>query len=88
MFQLVLTVLRVLFAGCQLRQQFMLENLALRHQLTVLKRAVPKPKLRNSDRLLWVLLQRCWSEWQGALLIIQPRTVVGWHRLGFRLFWR
>jgi putative transposase len=44
--------------------------------------------LRNSDRLLWVLLRRCWSDWRRVLVIIQPRTVVGWHRLGFRLFWR
>jgi hypothetical protein len=38
--------------------------------------------------LLWVLLKRCWSDWQRVLVIIQPRTVVSWHRLGFRLFWR
>jgi len=66
----------------------MLGNLALRHQLSVLKHSVPKPKLRNSDRLLWALLKCCWTGWQRLLVVVQPRTVVGWHRLGFRLFWR
>jgi hypothetical protein len=88
MFSLVSIVLSALCSGLKSRRQLMLENLALRHQLTVLKRSVPKPKLSNSDRLLWVLLQRCWSDWQRVLVIIQPRTVLGWHRLGFRLFWR
>jgi len=66
----------------------MLENLALRHQLSVLKRSVPKPKLRKSDRLMWVLLNRCWRERHRLLVVVETRTVVGWHRLGFRLFWR
>jgi putative transposase len=66
----------------------LLENMALRHQLTVLRRSVPKPRLRNTDRLLWVVLHRCWSGWERALLIVQPQTVIGWHRLGFRLFGR
>jgi hypothetical protein len=56
--------------------------MALRHQLTVLRRSVSKAELGNSDRLLWTLLQRCWSDWQRALLIVQPQTVIGWHRLG------
>ena len=66
----------------------MLENLALRHQLLVLQRSVPKPRLRIADRFLWVLLQRFWSGWHRSLVVVQPRTVVGSHRLGFRLFWR
>jgi transposase InsO family protein len=88
MLVLVSTVLRVLLSGFQFRSQLVLENMALRHQLTVLRRSVPKPRLRNADRLFWVLLQRCWSGWERALLIVQPRTVIGWHGLGFRLFWR
>jgi hypothetical protein len=88
MFSLISTILRVLRSGLQSRSQLLLENMALRHQLTVLSRSVPKPRLRNSDRLLWMLLQRCWSDWRRGLLIVQPRTVVAWHRSGFRLFWR
>jgi hypothetical protein len=55
----------------------MLENLALRHQLSVLQRSVPKPRLRFADRFLWVQLQRFWSRWHQSLVVIQPRTVVG-----------
>lgn len=64
-----------------------LENLALRHQLTVLKRSVKRPQLRRTDRCLWVVLSRVWNDWRAALDIVQPATVIAWHRKGFRLFW-
>ena len=64
-----------------------LENLALRHQLIVLKRSVKRPPLRRSDRCLWVVLSRVWKDWRSALDIVQPATVIAWHRKGFRLFW-
>jgi len=76
MFSLISTILRVLRSGLQSRSQLLLENMALRHQLTVFSRSVPKPRLRNSDRLLWMLLQRYWSDWRRAPLIVQPRTVI------------
>jgi putative transposase len=65
-----------------------LEVLALRHQLHVLQRARP-PRLRLTlaDRLLWVWLFRFWNDWRTALVIVQPQTVIAWHRRGFRLFW-
>ena len=65
-----------------------LENIALRHQLAVLQRSVPRPKLHRSDRLLWVWLSQLWHGWQSALLIIKPETVISWHRQGFKLYWR
>ena len=65
-----------------------MENLALRHQIGVLQRAVPKrPKLTPPDRFLWVWLCRSWSDWQSALAIVKPGTVIAWHRKGFRMFW-
>jgi putative transposase len=64
------------------------ENLALRHQINVLRRSVPRPRVRLRDRLLWVLLRRFWSGWSGSLIIVQPSTVVRWHRQGWSLFWR
>ena len=67
------------------RSQLMLENLALRQQLAVLRRSVRRPRLRPWDRLLWTWLSRCWAGWKGALAIVSPATVVGWHRQGFRL---
>ena len=64
-----------------------MENLALRHQLAVLRRSVKRPKLTSADRLLWAWLRDAWRDWQSALLIVKPETVIGWHRKGFRLFW-
>ncbi len=64
------------------------ENLALRHQLTVLSRSVKRPKLRNGDRLFWVLLSRLWRGWESSLYTLQPATVVKWHREGFKRYWR
>src|SRR5437867_1110423 len=69
------------------RRSLMLENLALRHQLAVLQRSSPRPRLRISDRLLWVLLCRLWSGWANALSLVKPETVIRWHRTGFKLFW-
>jgi putative transposase len=65
-----------------------LENLALRHQLGVLRRSTPKRlKLMPADRILWVWLRRVWEDWKSALLIVKPETVIAWHRKGFRLYW-
>src|SRR5215831_5935032 len=69
------------------RQGVSLENLALRQQLTVLKRQYPRPRLRRVDRLFWVWLSTVWSPWRQALMIVHPETVVSWHRKGFRLYW-
>ena len=46
-----------------------------------------RPKLTSTDRLLWICLSRLWSDWRSALAIVQPETVIAWHRAGFRLFW-
>jgi putative transposase len=70
------------------RGRLALENLALRQQLAVLRRSVPRPRLRTWDRLFWACLSRCWAGWKDALAIVTPATVVAWHRQGFRLYWR
>ena len=64
------------------------ENLALRQQIAVLLRERPKPRLRLRDRLFWVSLSRWFSGWRDWLVLVKPATVIGWHRRGFRLFWR
>ena len=65
------------------------EILALRHQINILQRASKKrTRLRASDRILCVWLSQLWSNWRSALMIVKPETVIGWHRQGFRLFWR
>ena len=69
------------------RRALVLGNLALRHQLAVLQRTAPRPRLRTADRLLWVLLSRLWNGWTDAVSIVQPATVIRWHRTGFKLVW-
>jgi transposase InsO family protein len=65
-----------------------LENLALRHQISVLQRSAKKrPKLVAADRFFWAWLCRVWRDWRSALVIVKPDTVIGWHRKGFQLFW-
>jgi hypothetical protein len=64
-----------------------LEILALRHQLGVLQRSVKRPKLTPADRFLWAGLCKVWNDWRTSLFLVQPATVIGWHRKGFRLFW-
>ena len=70
------------------RRALVLENLALRHQIDVLQRQVKRPKLRDRDRLLWIALRRIWPGWRSSLYVVQPATVVKWHRAGFRRYWR
>ena len=79
----------VLFLRAMLVPQARLaiENLALRQQLAVYKQRVKRPRLRPRDRVFWVWLSRFWSNWQSALVIVQPETVVRWHRQGFKLYW-
>src|SRR5438477_3722384 len=73
------------------RQDLVLENLLLRHQLAVLTRPPrtrPRARLRASDKLLWVLARRWCASWREHLRFVTPETVVRWHRQGWRLFWR
>src|ERR1019366_8236541 len=81
---LVGAILR-LFHG---RRRLLLENLALRQQLAALKRRRPRPRLAVFDKLFWILARRFWSEWNQALIVVTPETVVRWHRAGFRLYWK
>src|SRR5215475_5003871 len=69
------------------RTALQVENLALRHQLAVLRRSVKRPKVTSADRLFWAWLCEAWSDWRSSLVIVKPETVIGWHRKGFRLFW-
>ncbi len=78
----------VLGAFVRVRSELAVENLALRQQLAILERKSKCPRLRKHDRIFWAILSRVWSNWRSALLIVQPDTVVRWHRQGFKLFWR
>ena len=70
------------------RAELELENIALRHQIGVLKRSARKrPKLTTADRLFWICFSRVWCDWRSALDVVKPETVIAWHRKGFRLYW-
>ena len=64
------------------------ENALLRQQLIVLQRQVNKPKFRPLDRVILVFLAGFLTNWRQALLIVQPQTLLKWHRAGFKLFWK
>jgi putative transposase len=64
------------------------ENVMLRQQPIVLNRQVKRPQLTNGDPIRLVLVARCTQSWQRALLIVQPDTLLRWHRDLFRRYWR
>ncbi len=65
------------------------DNLALHHQVAVLQRQIGhRPKLTRWDRLLFAALYRFQPSVLQSISIVQPETVVRWHRAGFRLFWK
>jgi transposase InsO family protein len=73
--------------SCCSRRDLLLENLALRQQLVVLRQKHPQPRFAAPDKLFWVILRRIWSGWKRALILVQPETIVRWHKAGFRLYW-
>src|SRR6267378_845347 len=71
------------------RRRLEAENLFLRHQLSIaLRRTPPRLRLRGSDRALMVWLTRLWPSLLGAAHVVQPETILRWHRAGFTAFWR
>lgn len=70
------------------RAQLLAENAFLRQQLAVLHRQTKTPRLSGRDRLSLLLLAPWVHNWRSILQIVQPETLLRWHREGFRLFWR
>ena len=70
------------------RAQLLAENARLRQQLIVLRRSVKRPAMTPTDRALLVLLAGRTRAWRRALLLVQPETLLRWHRAGFRALWR
>jgi putative transposase len=81
-------LLRTLVSALGSRDALIAENLALRHQIEVLQRNCTRPNLQWRDRAFWDILSCFWPSWRSALYIVQPDTVIRWHRLGFRFYWR
>ena len=70
------------------RRDLLLENLALRQQLAAVKGRRPRTRFRVADKLFWVMLRRLWPNWKQALILVQPETIVRWHRAGFKRYWK
>src|SRR5258707_12125781 len=81
-------LIHALAAPFRTQAQLEAEIAMLRHQLNVLRRQTPRPRLTAADRLLFVWLCRLFPSLRSAITIVQPDTVLRWHRSGFRLYWR
>jgi putative transposase len=90
MFTIIFLLFSSIRRGFRTRAALQAENLALRHQLLVLQRSNRNHRLRLNfaDRVVWVWLSHLWSGWKSALTIVNPETVIAWHRKGFRLYWK
>jgi putative transposase len=69
------------------REDLVLENLALRHQLEVCRRPRRRVQLTGTDRRIWSALARSWRPWRSAVRFVHPDTVVRWHRTAWRWHW-
>ncbi len=87
----MLRALKLLFdlivQSCVSRRDLLMENLALRQQLAVLKQMHHQPRFATPDKMFWIMLRRLWPGWKRALILVQPETVVRWHRAEFKLYW-
>jgi putative transposase len=70
------------------KSELVAENALLRQQLIILRRQIKRPRYTPTDRILLVLLARAVRTWRQALLIVQPETLLTWHRQLFRLYWK
>jgi putative transposase len=85
--ELLVLLFRAIALACRGHHDIVLENLALRHQLRILQRRAGRPHVRTRDRVFWVVLASAWRRWRSALVIVQPDTVVRWHRDWLRRRW-
>jgi putative transposase len=86
--KLLMIFLRCLPAFFRTRGKQAIVERALRQQLATYSQKGRRPRITPADPGFWVLLSRVWSGWKENLVIVQPDTVVRWHRKGFRLYWR
>ncbi len=86
--KLVTIFLRCIPAVFRSRNEQAMIELALRQQLATYALKGTKPQITPVDRAFWVFLSQICAGWKDALVIVQPDTVVRWHRKGFRLYWR
>src|SRR4029450_9889002 len=87
MLERLIVIGRALALALRGHRELVLETLALRQQLMALKRTTKRPHLQTGDRLFWIALARLWRNWRTAVVVVQPDTVVRWHRDWLRRRW-
>ncbi|HKW32264.1 MAG TPA: helix-turn-helix domain-containing protein, partial [Candidatus Acidoferrum sp.] len=80
-----LRFVRVVF---QSQASLVAENLFLRKQLTFYQERNNKPRRLTDSARFALLFWTRWFPWRGALVVVKPETLIGWHRRAFQLFWR
>ena len=83
--------LRLFLVGLRLvglRRDLVLENLVLRQQLTAYTRVPRRTALQPADRRFWSTVARGWVGWRRHVHVVEPATVVRWHRNAWRRYWR
>ncbi len=89
MIGLLFLLLAFLAAPFKSKSRLEAENAVLRQQLIVLRRKVRgRVRLTSNDRWFFIQLYRWFPSILQVLTIIQPETLVRWHRVGFRCYWR
>jgi hypothetical protein len=81
-------LLRLVNAAVRSQGSLVAENLFLRKQLAFYQERKVRPRRLTDAARLALLLRSRWFNWKDALIIVKPETLIGWHRKGFRLFWR
>jgi transposase InsO family protein len=87
MLELLILLARALALAFRGHRELVFENLALRQQLAMLQRSVKRPHFQTRDRFFWIALGYIWRNWRTAVMIVQPDTVVRWHRDWLRRRW-
>ncbi len=87
MFDWVSRFVGIVLTALQGRHALLVENLLLRQQLAVALRSHRRPHVRWHDRLFWIVARRLCTDWRRHLVLVQPETVLRWHRQSRRLFW-
>jgi hypothetical protein len=79
---------RLLALALRSKSSLVAENLFLRKQLAFYRERKIKPRRTDNPTRLMLVLLGCWFDWRNVLAVVTPRTFIGWHRKGLRLFWR
>ena len=80
--------IRAVISSLKTRQALILETLALRQQIAILRQSMNRAKVSPVDRLFWVMFSKYVVDWRAILRTLRADTVVRWHREGFRRYWR